>query len=213
MDLRSKKTLATFLLKGSANNFCKESRKMDFGRESRKGCASTVRGGGWETVLLALVLCLNNAQGAQDVRLAWNPSKSLVAAGYFLYYGTEKGGYTNKIDIGSSTTASVSGLQEGQTYYFAVTAYNSSGVESIPSSDISYITPGMLRLLGKMNINSMGMEFPVAPGHWYEVQASENMQAWTTIGQTDMATSNAWTQFLDPQAGQFSTRFYRLVLH
>ncbi len=213
MDLRSKQALATFLLKGGANNFCKESRKMFFGKESRKSCASTGRGGRWVIFLLALFFCFSNAQSAQDVRLAWNPSTSLAAAGYFLYYGTEKGVYTNKIDMGNSTTASVSGLQEGQTYYFAVTAYNSSGIESTPSRDVWYITPGMLRLLGKMNIHSMGMEFPVAPGHWYEVQASENMQAWTTIGQTDMATSNAWTQFSDPQAGQFSTRFYRLVLH
>jgi len=163
--------------------------------------------------LLALFLGFSNAPGAQNVRLLWNPSKSPAAAGYFLYYGPEQGVYTNKIDMGSSTTASVSGLREGQTYHFAVTAYNSSGVESALSSDVSYITPGLLRLLGTVNIGSMGMAFPVAPNHWYEVQASEDMQAWTTIGRTDLATSNAWTQFSDPQAGQFSTRFYRLVLH
>ena len=186
---------------------------MYFGKESRKSCASTGRGGGWETVLLALVLCFSHVQGAQNVRLAWNSSKSPAVAGYFLYYGAEKGGYTNRIDIGNNTTTSVSGLQEGETYHFAVTAYNSDGAESTPSSDISYLTPGALKLLGKMNFDSMGMKFSVAPGHWYEVQATKDMQAWTTIGQTDIATSNDWTQFLDPQAGQFSTRFYRLVLH
>jgi len=191
----------------------KESRKMFLGKESRKSCTSTGRGGRWGILLLALFFCLSNAPGAQNVRLEWNPLKGLAAAGYFLYYGPEKGAYTNKIDMGNSTTASVSGLQEGQTYHFAVTAYNTSGVESTLSSDVSYITPGLLRVLGTMNIGSMGMEFPVAPGHWYEVQASEDMQAWTTIGQTELATSNAWTQFSDPQAGQFSTRFYRLVLH
>ena len=163
--------------------------------------------------MLALFFAFNNVQGAQNVRLAWNPSKSLGAAGYFLYYGPGTGTYTNKIDMGNSTTASVSGLKEGQTYHFAVSAYNSSGVESSLSSDVSYITPGFLRLLGTVNIGSMGMEFPVAPNHWYEVQASKDLQAWTTIGKTDLATSNAWTQFSDPQAGQFSTRFYRLVLH
>jgi hypothetical protein len=186
---------------------------MYFGGKSRKSCASTRRGGRWGTVLLALFFCFGNAQGAQNVRLAWNPSRGLAVAGYFLYYGTENGVYTNRIDIGNNTTASVSGLREGETYHFAVAAYNSVGVEGFPSDDVSYITPGALALLGKMNFNSMGMKFPVAPGHWYEVQATENLQAWTTIGRTDMATSNAWTQFLDPQAGQFSTRFYRLVLH
>jgi hypothetical protein len=166
-------------------------------------------------LVLSLCLCFGNAQGAQKVILQWNPSKSFAVAGYFLYCGTEPGVYTNKIDIGNNTTTSISGLQEGHTYHFAVAAYNSSGIESPLSGDISYITPGLLKFLGKSNINSMamGMEFPVAPEHWYEVQASEDMQVWTTIGQTDLATSNAWTQFADPQAGQFSTRFYRLVLH
>ena len=152
-------------------------------------------------------------QGAQNLDLTWNPSKSPAVAGYFLYCGPEPGVYTNKIDIGNNTTAAVSGLQEGQTYHFAVSAYNTVGVESALSSDVSYLTPGLLKLLGKLDINTMGMQFPVAPGHWYEVQATKDMQAWTTIGQTDLATSNDWTQFQDPQAGQFSVRFYRLVLH
>ena len=186
---------------------------MDFGKESRKSRASTSRGGRLAIAFLALFFCFSNAHGAQNVLLAWDASKSSTVAGYFLYCGNENAMYTNKIDIGNNTTASISGLQEGQTYHFAVTAYNSAGVESALSSDVSYITPGLIRLLGEMNANSMGMEFPVAPGHWYEVQASTDMQTWTTIGQTGVATSNVWTQFSDSQAGQFSTRFYRLVLH
>jgi len=164
-------------------------------------------------VLLAVGFLCNNAQGAQSVSLAWNPSQNSAVVGYYLYYGPEVGVYTNRINIGNNTTASVSGLQEGLTYHFAVTAYNPAGIESTPSNDISYITPGALTLLGPTNSNSMSMKFPVAPNHWYEVQASADMQTWTTIGQTTVATSNGWTQFTDPQAGQFSTRFYRLVLH
>jgi len=207
--------LAVILLKGGAIGCLTKVVQMDFGKESRKSRASTSRGGRLGIVLLALFFCLSNVHGSQNVRLAWNASQSSTVAGYFLYCGSDNGTgtYTNKIDIGNNTTASVSGLQEGQTYHFAVTAYNSAGVESAPSSDVSYITPGLIRLLGLMNANSMGMEFPVAPGHWYEVQASTNMQTWTTIGQTSVATLNVWTQFSDSQAVQFSTRFYRLVLH
>jgi hypothetical protein len=86
-------------------------------------------------------------------------------------------------------------------------------MESPLSNDTSYLTPGWLRLLGAINFGSMGMEFPVAPGHWYEIQASLNLNTWTTIGHTGTATSNAWTRFSDSQAGQFPRRFYRLVLH
>lgn len=189
---------------------------MDFEKQSRKSRASTGRSGRWELILITLLFCssiFSSVQGSQNIRLAWNPLQSLAVAGYCLYSGSEQGVYNNKIDIGNNTTATVSGLQEGRTYYFAVTAYNSNGVESAISSGISYITPGLIRLLGKTNFNSMGMEFPVASGHWYEVQASENMRNWTTIGQTDIATSNAWNQFWDAQAGLFSTRYYRLVRH
>lgn len=179
---------------------------MFFGKESRKSCAVQIG-------LLAAVLLCNNAQCAQNVSLAWNSSSNSSVAGYFLYLGSQAGVYTNRINIGNNTTASVSGLQEGQTYHFAVTAYSSTGIESPFSSDVSYITPGAITLLSPTNYSSMSLEFPVAPNHWYEVQASANMQTWTTIGQTAVATSNAWTQFTDAQAGQFPTRFYRLVLH
>jgi hypothetical protein len=184
----------------------KESRKMFFGKESRKSRAGQVG-------LLAAVLLCNSARCAQNVSLAWNSLNNSSIAGYFLYCGSEEGIYTNRINIGNSTTASVSGLQEGQTYHFAVSAYNSAGTEGSLSTDVSYIAPGAIALLSPANSSSMSMEFPVAPNHWYEVQASVDMQTWTTIGQTAVATSNAWTQFTDLQAGQFSTRFYRLVLH
>lgn len=189
---------------------------MYFGIESRKSSASTNRGGRSGIILLALFFwfsCFSHARASQNVRLAWDPPPNVTIAGYYLYCGNEDGVYTNKIDIGNNTTTSVSGLQEGQTYHFAVAAYNATGVESALSNDTSYLTPGWLRLLGVMNFGAMGMEFPVAPGHWYEIQASINLNSWTTIGHTGTATSNAWTQFSDSQAGQFPTRYYRLILH
>lgn len=189
-----------------------ESRNMVFGKESSKSRASTEQGGKWAMVLLAATLIGNSTQGAQNVSLGWDSSGSTVA-GYYLYSGPAAGVYTNRINIGNTTTASISGLKEGQTYHFAVSAYNSAGTESALSSDISYITPGVLALQEPANSNAMNIKFPVAPNHWYEIQASTDMRTWTTIDQTGVASSNAWVQFTDPQAGQFHSRFYRLVLH
>ena len=39
------------------------------------------------------------------------------------------------------TTATVSNLNDATTYFFSVTAYNSAGLESQRSSEISYTTP------------------------------------------------------------------------
>lgn len=83
-----------------------------------------------------------SAEGAQSVRLAWNPSIGPNVAGYHLYYGQVSGGPTNVIDVGNVSTNTVSGLQETTTYSFFVKAYNSAGTESDPSNLITYTVPG-----------------------------------------------------------------------
>ena len=185
---------------------------MFFGKDSRKSCALTGQGR-WAAVLLAIVFLSINVKGTPNVTLAWNASGDPSVAGYFLYYGPAAGVYTNRINIGNNTSASVADLNEGETYHFAVSAYNTAGSEGSLSPDISYITPGVIELLSPVNTHAASMTFPVAPNHWYEVQASADMRNWATIGTTGVATSNAWTQFTDTQSGQFSSRFYRLILH
>jgi hypothetical protein len=115
--------------------------------------------------------------------------------------------------VGTNTVTTVSGLGEGQTYYFAVTAYNAAGMESSFSPAVTFIVPGILLLTQGTNSGSFNITFPVAPGHWYEVQASANLASWTNIWQTATMTSNVWVQYSDPQTSLFSNRFYRLILH
>jgi Bacterial Ig domain len=76
---------------------------------------------------------------AQTVTFAWDPINGV--AGYKLYQGGASRVYTNSVNAGSATQATVSGLIVGRTYYFAATAYNSSGIESDYSSEIVYTVP------------------------------------------------------------------------
>ncbi len=76
---------------------------------------------------------------AQSVTFAWNPISGV--AGYKLYQGGASRVYTNSVDTRSATQTTVSGLIVAKTYYFAVTAYNSSGIESDYSSEITYTVP------------------------------------------------------------------------
>jgi hypothetical protein len=78
---------------------------------------------------------------AQSVSLAWDPSASANVAGYNVYYGYAGGACTNEICVGAAVGATFSGLNPGTTYYFAVTAYAFSGMESAPSSQVSYTVP------------------------------------------------------------------------
>jgi hypothetical protein len=56
-------------------------------------------------------------------------------AGYHIYYGTSPGTWTSTITILSATETSyvVSGLASG-TYYFAIVAFNSEGIDSADSN-------------------------------------------------------------------------------
>ncbi|MBZ0156183.1 MAG: fibronectin type III domain-containing protein, partial [Alphaproteobacteria bacterium] len=57
-------------------------------------------------------------------------------AGYKLYYGTSSGSYSQTINVGTTSSYTVTGLLGG-TYYFAVTAYDSEGNESAYSNEVS----------------------------------------------------------------------------
>jgi hypothetical protein len=76
-----------------------------------------------------------------NVTLAWDPSPDSSVAGYRLYDGVTTGTYTNVIDVGNATTAMVSNLVSGVTYFFAATAYDTNGQESVFSDEVSYTVP------------------------------------------------------------------------
>ena len=78
---------------------------------------------------------------ADSITLAWDPSPGTNIAGYNLYFGVASGNYTNMVSAGNATTVMVSGLVEGTTYFFAATAYDTSGVESDFSSETNYLPP------------------------------------------------------------------------
>ena len=158
---------------------------------------------------------------ARNVELDWNASSSPNVAGYHVYYGTTSGNYSHKVDAGDAISVTISNLTAGATYFFAATAYDTNGNESAYSSEVSFIVPGILTMsqAAPPASQSLGLpaapliQFPVEPGHWYEVQATTDFNTWTTIWQTSVAVSNVWLQFSDPDARLFPSRFYRLVLH
>ena len=93
---------------------------------------------GW---VVALVLLLMSYTAAAQVILVWDASVSMVD-GYWLYYGPTSGSYTARIDVGTATTYTITGLTGDQTYYFVVTAYDRTGsVESPFSNEVGITLP------------------------------------------------------------------------
>ena len=77
---------------------------------------------------------------AANVNLAWKASTARNAGGYIIYYGTISRNYTASVDVGNHTSYSLSGLQLGVKYYFAVTAYDKTqSVKGSPSAEIAAI--------------------------------------------------------------------------
>ncbi len=68
--------------------------------------------------------------------LSWDPVNDPTVQGYNVYYGTSSRHYQTYANAGPHTTYTVTNLQPGTTYYFAVTAYNSAG-ESDYSDEVS----------------------------------------------------------------------------
>ncbi|MDY6837608.1 MAG: hypothetical protein SWH78_06515 [Thermodesulfobacteriota bacterium] len=74
------------------------------------------------------------------ITLEWCPNSEPDLAGYVVYYGASSRDYSSTVDVGNYASCAVSdsGFQEGQTYYFAVTAYDESGNESSFSEEVTH---------------------------------------------------------------------------
>jgi Fibronectin type III domain/Divergent InlB B-repeat domain len=95
----------------------------------------------WAKVLSVaslLIFSPSFSEAAQPVRLAWDPNPE--PDDYILRYGTRAGQPTWSLEVSKKTTAAVSDLEDGTTYYFTVVARNSRGVESPPSNEVSFTT-------------------------------------------------------------------------
>jgi len=94
--------------------------------------------------ILIILFGIVSVSHAGQAILSWDPpatntdgSALTDLAGYKIYYGTSSGNYSTVITVGNVTTYTITGLTDNITYYFATTAYDSSGNESAFSNEVS----------------------------------------------------------------------------
>lgn len=92
-------------------------------------------------LFLALIFMIPSLVFGLSIRVTWNPNTESDLAGYKVYYGTQSGVYGNPVDVGNVTTWNLDNVAEKTTYYFALTAYDTSGNESLKSEEASVTTP------------------------------------------------------------------------
>jgi len=83
-----------------------------------------------------ILLAYNAPLFGQSAVLTWSANTDPSTTGYKVYSGTASRTYGTPIDVGNQTTYTFTSLAPA-TYYFAVTAYNSAGVQSGFSSEVA----------------------------------------------------------------------------
>lgn len=175
-----------------------------------------VRGVGAFCVGIALNLFVSITSAAPvptSVTLGWNPSPDITVTGYRVHYGVASGQYTNSIETGNTTSVTIPGLMPGVLYYFAVTAYNSSGVQSPFSNEISYQPSAppagaQLAILATPT-GQMRLTLATESGRSYDIEATQDLNSWSVIGTVAPGASGS-VDFTDVDAASFPQRFYRL---
>ena len=91
-------------------------------------------------LLLGCTLWFSQALAGQ-VSLAWDPPLFTTPTGYKLYYWQGSAEVPQSIDVGNQTTYTLTGLVDGETYTFAVTAYDTTDTESDESNTATVTIP------------------------------------------------------------------------
>ena len=96
------------------------------------------------TKIATATITIGPAATQHIVDLNWNPSTSTNVTGYNVYRGSTSGGPYSQINNGglvASTLYTDATVASGQTYYYVVTAMDSSGIESAYSNSTQAVVP------------------------------------------------------------------------
>jgi hypothetical protein len=107
-------------------------------------------------MLIIFIMHCAQAAHAYGVGISWDENPESDVAGYKVYYGTASHTYRNVLDVGPFTAAAIDGLNAGTTYYFAVTAYDTSGNESAASREVQAAIPAASPPLYTLSISKTG---------------------------------------------------------
>lgn len=77
-----------------------------------------------------------SSTGTGSVTVTWTANSEADLKGYRIYVGTRSGSRAQTFDVGNVTTARLT-LPLGSTYFFVVTAYDTTGNESAASGELS----------------------------------------------------------------------------
>jgi hypothetical protein len=167
----------------------------------------------WLVVVLFICVLRFPSAGSQSVTLAWDANPAV--SGYRLYWGPAARKYTNSVNVGNLTTATLSNLVDGATYFFAVTDYNSSGLESDYFNEVIYTNrvqqPSLVSASMQVSANQCQFTLSSSSGQTVVVQASTNLVNWSPVITNVLTNSTMSCTFSDIRPTNVC-RFFRAVV-
>lgn len=163
-------------------------------------------------VALSPLLIFSASQAADvaapPVNLVWNPNPESDIAGYKVHFGSSSGNYSQVIDVQGQNFAALPQLILGNTYYLAVSAYNTAGQESPKSTEmVLSATPpapaeGTSFTMSGPGNGKLAWKHPKTsttaaaggPAEGFAVYGSEDLVNWTlvqNVGTTDAVSSDS----------------------
>jgi hypothetical protein len=120
-------------------------------------------------IAVILLAAAGSVVSAGTASLAWDPVPDTDLAGYRIYYGTSPTSYTQSVDVGNVTQATISGLTDCTLYYFGVKAYDTAANESTTYSNqvqgwsrpvVTSATPSAAEQGRTLTVTIAGTNFP-----------------------------------------------------
>jgi autotransporter-associated beta strand protein len=156
------------------------------------------------------------------VDVSWNGTSN--AASYNLKRsGTSGGTYSNIVSV-TGTSYADTGLTDGMTYYYVVTAVNAEGesaasaqVSAIPAAAIGGAETSPPAMMMSGSGAGMNLAFTVqssVAGHTYQLQTSSNLGSgsWTNIGSAQAGTGGNLILNVNVNPSTAPSGFYRILI-
>ena len=187
------------------------------------------------TVLAAGQTVTNSlVRGPAAPTVSWERCLDSAVSGYYVKYGDLAQATLHVVEVGNTNAFTLTDLTPDATNFIYVTAHDASGAESDSSSVLLYCptseaapaaapaisppapspsvaaVPVGAPLTLSVRQAAVAVQFPVAAGIRYYVQASRDLKAWTTVGVAEPEAPGI-SEYLDPDAVQPGQRFYRVL--
>lgn len=152
------------------------------------------------TAQLVVLLFFTTSAHALDITLDWSTwDNGTYIDHYVVYWGNSSGNYTDSsFSIpGNQTSHTITGLADGQVYFFAMKSFDAQGNSSDYSNEVKsfeILSPGNNFTVNSSNFKSFSLTGIGLASSNVEVMNGDSM---TSLGKTTADSSGKWSITID----------------